>query len=50
MTKTKHIEIEHHFKKEKIKEGIVCLSHISTKFQEPNTLTKSIPKSGFELL
>lgn len=46
--KTKHVEIDHHFIKEKIEEGLISLSHVSTKFQEADLLTKVMPKPGFE--
>lgn len=46
--RTKHVEIDHHFIREKIEEGIISLSHVSTKFQEVGVLTKAALRSGFE--
>ena len=40
--RTKHIEIDCHFVREKLQEGLISLSHISTKDQPADVLTKSL--------
>lgn len=47
--KTKHVEIDRHLIKEKIEEGTISLSHMSTKFQEAD-FTKAMPRLGFKFL
>lgn len=47
--RTKHMEIDRHFIKEKVEEGIINLSYVSTKFQEADLINKALPKLGFEL-
>ena len=46
--KTKHIEVDRHFIKEKIKIGIICMTYIPTKEQLANIFTKGLQKSSFE--
>lgn len=41
---TKHIEIDCHHVREKVKDGTVCLNHIGTKQQPANILTKALPR------
>ncbi|GKA09989.1 uncharacterized mitochondrial protein-like protein [Tanacetum coccineum] len=43
--RTKHIEIDYHFVREKIKDGYVCPKFISTKDQTANVLTKGLSKA-----
>ena len=46
--KTKHIEVNKHFIKEKIKKGIICMTCIPTREQLANIFTKGLQKSSFE--
>lgn len=46
--RTKHVEKQHHFKREKIEEGIISLSHVSTKFEEADIPTKAMFRQGFK--
>lgn len=48
--RTKHVEIEKHFIKEKMEEGIINLSYVSTKFQDFDLLAKTCSKPEFEFL
>ncbi|PON40426.1 Ribonuclease H-like domain containing protein, partial [Parasponia andersonii] len=45
--RTKHVEIDRHFIKEKIENGSVCMVYIPTKQQIADLLTKSLSKYGF---
>jgi len=40
--RTKHIELDCHFVREKLLQGLVSLSHVSTKFQLADIMTKSL--------
>lgn len=44
----KHMEIDHHFIKEKIEKGIIKLLHMSTSLQIVDILTKTLPRKNFE--
>ena len=46
--RTKNIEVDRHFIKEKIESGIICISHVSTKQQVTSVLTKGLPRQSFE--
>ena len=46
--RTKHVEIDHHFIKEKIEEGIITLIYTPTGLQTVDVLTKALPRSNFE--
>ena len=46
---TKHIEVDRHFIKEKIKAGIICIPFVTTKDQIANVFTKGLFKPTFEL-
>ena len=48
--KTKHVEIDKHFIKEKLKSGLICTPFMSTNEQLANIFTKGLPKQAFELL
>ncbi|CAH9071921.1 unnamed protein product, partial [Cuscuta europaea] len=48
--RTKHIEVDRHFIKEKIEAGIVCTPFISTKEQTTDIFTKGLFKPVFEFL
>ena len=46
--RTKHVEVDKHFIKEKIDGGEICMSYIPTKSQVADVLTKSQPKRQFD--
>ncbi|KAL5734182.1 hypothetical protein ACOSP7_032043 [Xanthoceras sorbifolium] len=46
--RTKHVEIDRHFIKEKIEEGTLKLLYTPTAFQTANILTKALPRVHFE--
>jgi hypothetical protein len=46
--RTKHIDIQHHFVREKVNEGIVQLEYIDTERQVADGLTKALDKVRFE--
>ena len=48
--RTKHVEVDRHFVKEKIESGAICLSFVPTTQQIANILTKGIQRSSFEPL
>ena len=48
--RTKHVEIDRHFIKEKIDLGVICMTYVSTKQQVADILTKGLPKQSFEIL
>ena len=48
--KTKHIEIDKHFMKEKLKVGAICFFFVPTMQQITNILTKGLLSSNFEFL
>ncbi|PON47155.1 hypothetical protein PanWU01x14_246640, partial [Parasponia andersonii] len=48
--RTKHVELDWHFIKEKVEEGIVELVYTSTNSQVVDVLTKSLPRKKFEVL
>lgn len=41
--RTKHVEIDHHFIKEKLKNGVILLQYTPTKCQIADILTKTLP-------
>jgi hypothetical protein len=45
--RTKHIEIDRHFIKEKLDSGIVCLPYVSSASQVADALTKGLPEKLF---
>ena len=45
--RTKHIEIDRHFIKEKLEEGVVCMSNVPSEHQLANILTKGLNSSMF---
>ena len=45
--RTKHIEIDRHFIKEKLEEGVVCMSYVPSEHQLANILTKGLNSSMF---
>ena len=46
--RTKHVEIDRHFVKEKIEAGVISLHYIPTNHQIADILTKALPKKIFE--
>ncbi|RVX16317.1 Retrovirus-related Pol polyprotein from transposon RE1 [Vitis vinifera] len=48
--RTKHIEIDRHFIKEKLEEGVVCMSYVPSEHQLTNILTKGLNSSMFHNL
>ena len=46
--RTKHIEIDRHFIKEKMEAGIICTPYITTKEQTADILTKGLFRPVFE--
>ena len=47
--RTKHVEVDRHFIKEKI-EGTICMSYVPTTQQVADVLTKGLAKPTFERL
>lgn len=45
--KTKHIEIDRHFTKEKLEEGRICMSYVPSRSQLADVLTKGLHGSTF---
>ena len=45
--RTKHIEIDRHFIKEKLEEGLVCMSYVPSESQLADVLTKGLNNSNF---
>ena len=45
--RTKHIEIDRHFIKEKLEEAVVCMSYIPSEHQLTDILTKELNSSMF---
>ena len=48
--RTKHVEVDKHFIKEKIDNGLVCMTYIPTEEQVANVFTKGLYKKQFDLL
>ena len=48
--RTKHVEVDRHFIKEKIDLGVICMTYVPTKQQVADILTKGLPKQSFEIL
>ena len=48
--RTKHVEVDKHFIKEKLDSGLICMSYVSTKEQVADILTKGLNKRQFENL
>ena len=48
--RTKHVEIDRHFIKEKIEEGQVCMPFVPSKQQIADILTKGLSKTSFDFL
>ncbi|KAH9697911.1 retrovirus-related pol polyprotein from transposon RE1 [Citrus sinensis] len=48
--RTKHVEVDKHFIKEKLDSGLFCMPYIPTNEQIADILTKGLPKKHFEKL
>ena len=48
--RTKYIEVDKHFIKEKIENVLICVSYVPSAQQVANILTKGLHKGQFELL
>ena len=46
--KTKHIEVDRHFIKEKIEKETICMTYIPTREQLADIFTKGLQKSSFK--
>ena len=46
--RTKHIEVDRHFIKEKIESGVICLTYVPTSQQVAGILTKGLTRQLFE--
>lgn len=47
---TKHIEVNCHFIREKIQQGLICTKNISTQEQPADMLTKGLTRLQYQLL
>jgi len=45
--RTKYVEVDKHFIKEKLNSGVICMSYIPTTNQVADILTKGLPKAQF---
>lgn len=48
--RSKHIEVRHHFVREKYNEGIIDLEHVDGKNQIADVMTKPLTRIRFEIL
>ena len=46
--RTKHVEIDRHFIKEKAEEGVICITYVPTKEQTADIFTKGLLRPLFE--
>nr|GFC80641.1 hypothetical protein [Tanacetum cinerariifolium] len=49
-SKSKHIDIRHHFIREQVEKGVVKLYFVTTDYQLADIFTKSLPRERFEFL
>jgi hypothetical protein len=49
-TRTKHVEIDYHFVREKVLSKELCVQFVSFKDQIADVLTKTLPTPRFKLL
>ena len=48
--RTKHIEVDRHFIKEKLDNGLICTPYISSNDQLGDVLTKGLPTAMFHIM
>ena len=48
--RTKHVEIDRHFIKEKLDQGILCMPYVNSANQVADILTKGLPDKLFSIL
>ena len=48
--RTKHVEVDRHFIKEKIEDGTICMTYVPTSNQTADLLTKGLYRPLFERL
>ena len=48
--KTKHVEVDKHFIKEKLESGLICMPYIPTAEQIADVFTKVLHKKQFDIL
>ncbi|KAI3455099.1 hypothetical protein Pfo_011762 [Paulownia fortunei] len=46
--RTKHIEIDRHFIKEKLESGLICIPYMPTHYQLADVLTKGLSSTAFQ--
>ena len=46
--RTKHVEVDKHFIKEKIENGVICMTYVPTTQQIGDVLTKGLSRQSFE--
>lgn len=46
--RTKHVEVGRHFIKEKVDEGTICMTYVSTKEKTADILTKRLSRQDFD--
>eukprot|EP00170_Pyropia_yezoensis_P000809 contig_3733_g811 len=46
--RTKHVDVAHHYVREKVAEKVLTVSHVSTKDMVADVLTKPLPVPAFE--
>ena len=46
--RTKHVEDNRHFIKEKVEDGTICMVYVSTNKQVADVLTKALSRRSFE--
>nr|GFA98490.1 retrovirus-related Pol polyprotein from transposon TNT 1-94 [Tanacetum cinerariifolium] len=49
-SRSKHIDIHHHFIREKVERGVVKLYFVSTDYQLADIFTKALPRQRFEFI
>ncbi|GJZ43856.1 hypothetical protein Tco_0591111 [Tanacetum coccineum] len=49
-SRSKHIDIQHHFIREQVENGVVELYFIRTKYQLADIFTKALPRERFEFI
>ena len=49
-SRSKHIDIRHHFIREHVEKGIVELYFVKTEFQRADIFTKALPRERFQLI